>query len=391
MRRSSTWPLLLLCLSVGCDDPPPPPEPPPPPPPPPGPIVAGRAIANDGAFALIPSPEGARLFWGAPHREGGGVRTVGLSPTGAALGADRAVAAHGAAAGGTAEQHVSQAVELDAYAVGRRIGLAWVVDYGHHLEAQATWSTDDGEHFGPVEDIGDTVRLEDRARGRVTVSGNDDGRLVVHHRVLDAPCVATEGSCAMFSRTGLGAPDGRQGTDEVRWPCEPLVAASMFRAGTWYHTVCHVEGGGPSTTVESVRPEISFAGPTSFAGCTPEAIAPLDDGALVLTRCGDAWAGHHLDTMGHVRASLRPLERIVACEEGRPVLRARAGRREAKLQLGPAIARIEALLPEDIAAPGARAIWTGEAVLVATPQQRSLSVRRYECLPDGRFDRTDAR
>ena len=92
----------------------------------------------------------------------------------------------------------------------------------------------------------------------------------------------------MFSRTGLGAPDGRQGTDEVRWPCEPLVAASMFRAGTWYHTVCHVEGGGPSTTVESVRPEISFAGPTSFAGCTPEAIAPLDDGVLVLTRCGDA-------------------------------------------------------------------------------------------------------
>ena len=32
-----------------------------------------------------------------------------------------------------------------------------------------------------------------------------------------------------------------------------------------------------------------------------------------------------------------------------------------------------------------------DTLLVAVPQERSVSVRRYECLPDGRFDRTDVR
>ncbi len=317
------------------------------------------------------------------------MRTVALSATGAALGADQPVARRGAAAGGTAEQHVSQTVELDAFSVGRRIGVAWVVDYGHHLDVQGTWSSDAGERFAAVEDLGRTVRREEGTRGRVVVAGSAD-RLVAFHRLEEGDCVADEGRCAMFARRGLDGASGGPGTNEVRHPCEPLLAAALHQAGTWYHSVCHVLDGAPSTTVESVRPAISFAGPTLFEGCRPEAIAPLDDGVLVLTRCGDATVGHQLDETGQVRATFRPVERVAACEDGRPVLRVREGRREVKLQLGPAIGRIEGLLPEDVALPGARAIWTGEAILVAVPQSRSLSVRRYGCRPDGRFDRTDA-
>ncbi|MCA9606124.1 MAG: hypothetical protein KC619_11045 [Myxococcales bacterium] len=387
MRKHWCW-VVSLIVALGCDDPPPPPAPPPPPPPP-EPIVAGRTIADDAAFAIVPSADGARLFWAVPYREGGGIRTVALSATGAALGGDQPVATRGAAAGGTAEQHVSQAVELDAFAVGRRIGVAWVVDYGHHLDVQGTWSSDGGERFATVEDLGTTIRLDAGARGRVVVAGSPD-RLVAFHRLEEGDCVATEGRCAMFARHGLDGASAGPGTNEVRHPCEPLVASALHRDGTWYHTVCHVEDGAPSTTVESVRPAISFAGPTSFEGCVPEAIAPLDEGVLVVTRCGGERVGHQLDETGRVGATFRPLERVAACEDGRPVLRVRQGRREAKLQLGPAIGRIEGLLPEDIALPGARAIWTGEAILVAVPQSRSLSVRRYGCRPDGRFDRTDA-
>lgn len=387
MQSSSRW-LFSLVLLLGCEDPPPELPPPLPPGPPPAPIAGPRGVADDAAFAIVPSPDGALLFWAVPYREGGGVRVVTLSPTGGALGAERPVAQRGAAAGGAAEQHVSQAVELDAFSVGRRVALAWVLDYGHHLAVQATWSAD-GQRFATVETLGRTVRRDEGTRGRVAVSGDED-RLLVHHRTEEADCVASEGRCAMFARHGLDGATGRPGPSEVREPCEPLVGGALFRAGTWYDAVCHLEGGAPSTTIESVRPALSYAGPTTFAGCVPVALAPLDDGVLALGRCGDTLAGHALDEMGRTRASFSPIERVAACEDGRPVLRAREGRREAKLTLGAAIGRIEGLLPEDLAPAGARAVWTGEAILVAAPVRRSLILRRYQCRPDGRLDRTDA-
>jgi hypothetical protein len=39
--------------------------------------------------------------------------------------------------------------------------------------------------------------------------------------------------------------------------------------------------------------------------------------------------------------------------------------------------RLEALLPEAIAPVGARAVWTGEALLVAVPDGSDLLLRRF--------------
>ena len=39
-------------------------------------------------------------------------------------------------------------------------------------------------------------------------------------------------------------------------------------------------------------------------------------------------------------------------------------------------------------AEGSRAVWTGEAVLIATPLGREVALRRYECGRGG-FHRTD--
>ncbi len=77
------------------------------------------------------------------------------------------------------------------------------------------------------------------------------------------------------------------------------------------------------------------------------------------------------------------------CDAGRPVLTFRgASFDEAALErqsgsvsmsLAESIGRIEALLPESIAPPGSRAVWTGESVLVATVVGRDVSVRRFQC------------
>ena len=388
MRVGPTALALSLVLAVGCEDPPPPP-PPPAPIVTPAPIVASRTLASDAAFALVAVPDGGLLVWAVAESRGSGIRTISLSPTGASLGTDRSIAPSGASATDTA----GQAVELDAFATGRRVGIAWVMDRGHDLRAQAVWSADSGERFGAAEDIGETVRLEPGARGRVVVSGSPDGTLVVHHRIPDAACVASPGTCAMFDRYGLGdSEEGARGTEplEVQTPCEPFVAAALFHDGTWYQSLCHVDPqAGPSTTVYAIRPSLSYAAPTALPGCQPGGISPLDHGVLVRASCGETDVAHHLDEMGRIRATFRPADYHASCTQGRPVLRIRQGNREVKLQLGAAQSRIESLLPRRLAAPGARAIWTGEAVLVATPQLRSLTVRRFECLKDGRLERTD--
>jgi len=392
MRRLALS-LLTLGLVTACEEEEPP-APPPEPPPPPAPIVAGRTMADDAAFALVPVPDGALLIWASPHREGGGVKAVSLSPTGAAVGSDRPVARRGAAAGGSAETHPSQAVELDAFAVGRRVGVAWVLDFGHDLQTQATWSADGGERFGAVRELGQTVRSDPGTRGRVTVSESDDGQLVVHYRAADGDCVRTSGRCAMIHWHRLGSDgraDGRPGPLEVQTPCQPLVADGLHRDGTSYRTYCHEESDRPSTMLYTIRNEVSYAEANPQPGCVPVGLSPVDEGVVAVMRCGEELSALAVDEMGRVTDTYRPAERSARCHEGRPVLQVSEDDRESKLRLGPATAQLEALLPEDIAPSGSRAIWTGEAVLVAVPQARSVSVRRYECLPDGRFDRTDVR
>jgi hypothetical protein len=55
------------------------------------------------------------------------------------------------------------------------------------------------------------------------------------------------------------------------------------------------------------------------------------------------------------------------------------GRRGLDLALREARGRLAPLLPERLASDRARAAWTGEALLVAEPQDQQLLLRRYRC------------
>ncbi len=174
-------------------------------------------------------------------------------------------------------------------------------------------------------------------------------------------------------------------------PCEPFVGGALARGGTWYYALCHAEEA-PTATVYALRPAIDYAAAMDApAGCVPAGIAPLDDGVAVVTRCGEGERAMHLDEMGQETGRFAIEDRGASCEAGRPVLRIGGGGQRHILRLGAATDHVEALLPASVAPPGSRAIWTGEALLVAAPIGGEVSLRRYQCVRGDRFDRTDVR
>lgn len=326
------------------------------------PLAEPRRVETDAAFALTPVSGGALLLFG---EAGGGVRAQALGPFGEARGPARLVS------------DARRVVELDAFALSSRVGVAWVEETDDGLVVRASLSTDGGIHFRAAETLGPTVTI-DGERGRLAMSPYRDDELVLYHRVEAAECVANPGhECARFRRRRLGREPSRaeRGVEllEVLHPCEPLVAGALSRDGTTYHGICHVEDTRPSTTIYAIRPAISYAGASPLIGCAPLAMSPLDDGVAVLARCQDGPTIATLDELGSVVWRFPAARRTVTCRDGRPVCEMDG----AVLHLGAPIDHIEALLP--MVSEGARAIWTGEAILIAEIRGEHAALRRYGC------------
>jgi hypothetical protein len=393
---------LAASLAAACEDPQPPTIAPPPPPVPVAPIAAPRPVASSIAFDLVHTPGGAVLAWGTPARNGGGVRALALDPFGAPRGTEVDVVRTGDARTASADDAPTQIEELSATSSGTRVGLAWVLG-GPTPRVQATFSPQETEGFAPAGTLGDTVALTPGsrpARGRIATSTREDGALFVTHRMEDAPCseavVAEQGgadlACGRVAQRELDAIAGAvedAPAMEIPAPCATLLPGAVTTAGTWFYGLCHGTPA-PVTTVYAIRPSISYAAANdALPDCAPEALAPLPEGMLLVGACaGGTRSAAVLDPTGRVTATLASFDAAVTCEGGRPVVTLAGEVPPRRIPLTAAVSRVEALLPERVAPRGARATWTGSSLLVATPLEGEVSLRRYECRETG-LVRTD--
>jgi hypothetical protein len=392
----------IACGLLGCGDP----EPPatavaPPPPVPVLPIAAPRPVSSSIAFDLVSTPGGAVLAWGTPARQGGGVRALGLDPLGAPRGTEVDVVRRGEARTASADEAQAQIEELTIASSGTRVGLAWVLG-GPTPIVQATFSPQEVEEFAPPRTLAPTSALvpgSHAARGRIAMSSREDGALVVTHRLDDARCsdaVAAEAGtpgarCARIARSEIDSlvAELEPTTEmEVPSPCPSLLAGAVTTAGTWFYGICHL-APTMATTLYAIRPSISYAAANdTLAGCTPDAIAPLAEGVAVTGTCEGGRHMSFVDATGRETSVVVAPRLEVACEAGRPVLSTGGEATPRRLGLVAAVSRLEGLVPERIAPRGARAVWTGAALLVAAPLEGEVSVRRYECREAG-LVRTD--
>lgn len=334
--------------------------------------------------------DGAVLAWGDPFSSGGGVHALALDPLGTARGIAvdvvRSVGRDGVPA---------QVEELALGSHGGRVGLAWIVG-GRAPEAFATFSRDTVEGFAPASSLGATVSLtagQPARHARLAIAPREDGALMVSHRGTDGPCSSeTVGpSCAHVAAAQLDALQAAVAatdTMEVPTACDGLLVGAASAGGTWFYGLCHLLDGQPVTTMYAIRPSISYAAANeALAGCTPESMVALDDGVALVASCGGARRVAFLDGTGRV-TQVAEQERAVTCEgDGRPVLSLAVGNPR-RLALRGSLARVEGLLPDDVAPSGSRAVWTGEALLVAVPLTREVSLHRFQCRR-GTLTRTD--
>jgi hypothetical protein len=91
---------------------------------------------------------------------------------------------------------------------------------------------------------------------------------------------------------------------------------------------------------------------------------------------GDCVAGRHGFRLTEAARVVEPLEApVVDCVDGRPELRLGAFSEA----LGSPRPRLAPLLPAALAAASDRAVWTGEALLVARASNGEAVIRRHVC------------
>lgn len=359
------------------------------------PLAGPRAVATPAAFDLVGVPGGAVLLWSSPATDGGGVTLSMLDPVGTVRGDERSLFSRPAT---DAAPVAADAVEIAAASGGGRLAVAWVARIQPELRVLATHGPASAEAFAPVEDLGE-LRVDTVGhRGMVAAAAGEDGNVAVMHRGMPGPCPPGEGAagedvgCVRFALLRLGdvAADSRRGLPlAAPAPCERAIAGYLSSGGVWYYGLCTDADRRPTTTVYAIQfdPQYAHAEPV-LAGCEPRGMAPSANGVLVTGHCDGSLTAVKLEEAARRRSEIRSVQASVACVDGRPrfTLTGEDGVMTHAVT-GPA-SRLEAWLPEEVAPPGARAVWTGDALLIAHPVGREVSLRRYECAGD-ELARTD--
>jgi hypothetical protein len=359
--------------------------------PPQAPIVAARRVSTAAAFDLVSGSAGTYLAWAAPADLGGGVRVLELSPTGAPRGTEHEIATGGLAAPSTGGSSPNAVLELAAATANGQLAVAWSVLVASEPTTEAAYAATPPA-FAPPTSLGAMERVE-HGRGNIVVASLDTGGLYVSHRITRGTCHDTSAGtdCARFARTRLPAGDDvrTDGASEVALACSPFLPGAIANDGAWFYGVCH-GAESPTTTVFVIHPDPArqYAAATEvLGGCFPISLARAESGVIVRARCADDEAMARIDSLGHATDELRHAAMSVRCDGGRPTLNARDHDTMVSHRLTESESRIEAWLGSDVAPEGSRAVWSGEALLVATAigpsSAREVQVRRFECQSDG--------
>jgi hypothetical protein len=315
-------------------------------------------LAAPAAFDVALTGDGAALVW----NEGNRVRVQWLDAQGAARGEPVVLTA-------------APAREIAAAGDADRLAVAWLEVEGKRASVHAAMATN-GRFDAPAP-LGPSQTERTDRRGHVVVSLGRRGRLVAFHRGPDAPCEA-HARCASYAMHELPP----RGSDSLRpslvvpSPCDGGIVGVALAGAHWNYGVCALEEGRASTTVFTAQDDPPYAqAQAMLPGCSPLGMTALDREVWMVGVCdgrrsGVRWRGIDLPSPVHDLSNLE-----IVCRGERAALTL-----DGEIPLAHPVAGLGPLLPSRLAPGGARAVWTGSALLVAYRAADTLELARYRCL-----------
>ncbi len=321
-------------------------------------------LASPTAFDLIASFDGAKLVWAA---RGDSFEVL-----------EQPLAKDGRFKGGAARLAVGaargRATDLVAAQLDRGVAVAWVEQLGDEARASALLS--DARGASQIADLGAAWPTTTVHRGNLALAAARDYALVFL-RGTEEPCSEGQRQCFGFGLYRLeaeGALNARGLPLSVPVPCSEYSTLLSIVEGRWHYAVCTLAESSPVTTLFNIQFEPEYAAAEQLlAGCRPLGLFEHEQDVWLSADC----AGRRKVIRGSgAQRTTHDLSGLVFdCGSGQP--RLRAG--DFELGLGPPRAGVHALLGPPWVPARARAVWTGQALVVAAEQGGSVRLTRYAC------------
>ena len=324
-------------------------------------------LSTPTAFELTASPTGATLVWAPADRTTAALLERELDASGALVGPVNAAVASASVTGEVADLALSW--------VGPRLGVAWLERSGAVARVRAAWA---GASSAPFE-LGAAWTGPRSSRGNVVMAARGD-KALVFARGGEAACIdSAQHGCFAFGFHELDASHAVvTGLPmSVPVPCTDNSAALSVVGERFHYGVCTETAGRPVTTLFSIQhdPEYARADPL-LEGCTPAGTFVWHNAAWLV---GDCTGGRRAARIGDDPAEFLDLHGIrLECQSGRMRIRAPS----LDLALDEPRSGLAPLLPPDVARTGARAVWAGRALVVATSFAEQLRLTRRTCNGD---------
>jgi hypothetical protein len=323
-------------------------------------------LGTPTAFELIASATGATLVWAPANRASGALRRVELDGTGAFQAA--------AAEALDATAVTGEVSDLGAAWVGSRLALAWAEREQGKARVRAAWA---GMAAPPFE-LGPAWSAPRNARGNLVLAARSD-RAMVFARGDEAACIEPgRHGCFGFEFYELGPGEAKKTglPMSVPVPCADNSAQLAVVGGRFHYGVCTITGERPVTTMFSIERDPEYARADALLeGCTPVGTFVWQAAAWLVGECDGGRRAVRLGRRDEAPVFLDLHAARLECRGGSATVRAPS----LELALEEPRSGLSALLPAELAPAGARAVWAGRALLVATSLGDGVRIARYRC------------
>jgi len=346
----------------------------------PKPVRLHPSVPQSGAFDLASTEAGAVLL----VAEGAQVRMTVLDLAGKAH-ETKTLYRKELASDGSADSRVPQSFEIDelvAATLDTRIAVIWIERDRSSTRALGLSGSLSEIAQASLVSIGDVQQPIATPRGNLALSATD-GHFVAFTRASATPCVdQTQRDCVGYSFFQFDSGRSRRSGPPlaVPEPCAKNALDFAVSGPRWYYGVCSDSGGRPATTVFTIQNEPSYYARADrvLEGCLPVGAVAIADDWVVAGDCAGARRAVRVRGGDRAPEEVRVDRLDAVCQSGKPLI-FQLGVAGLKLPLSARQDRLEAFLPARFSVPGARAVWTGQTLLVAGVVDSQLTLKGYRC------------